>query len=521
MRKALKKNNEILIKFQEYDSYIFNNLLNHIKKIEGRYWNSNTKTWSLPLSKKNIEIISELGFILDVDLKNFFEQHKNINVQKEIEKIQIKKNISLKLRPYQIFHTKNILYSFINENAALDASDTGTGKTYVALAVAKQLKLFPIILTRKSAIHQWKKVAEYFKLDCYVSNYEQFKYNNTSYLESYKTDENINIYKWNNMENSVLIFDEVHKCKNRKTLNSKILLQAKKQNLKILALSATIADNPLQMYAISQILNICNEKLYWSWIYQRGVSKNYWGGLIFNCLEKNLKKIHKDIFPKKGSRISIKELGDIFPKNMIISECCEMKESIIIQNCYEIIKEELRKLKEKTIKDKASILTQILRERQKIELLKISTFIELAEDYVEEGASVIIFVNFKETVNILCEKLNTTCVITGDTSLEDRQKNIEDFQTDKKRIIICNSKAGGESISLHDINGKYNRIVLISPTYSAQDLIQILGRAHRDGGKSPVIQKILFCSNTKEEEIAEKVEQKIKNIKLINDGDLI
>jgi superfamily II DNA or RNA helicase len=234
----------------------------------------------------------------------------------------------------------------------------------------------------------------------------------------------------------------------------------------------------------------------------------------------NLKKIHDDIFPEKGSRISIKELGDIFPKNTIITDCYEMDEAKAIQTAYEKIQNALSDLREKVKKDKVSILTEILRERQKIELLKIPSLVEMVEDHVEEGASVIIFVNFKETVSILCEKLKTNCMITGTTSLEDRQKNMEDFQSDKERIIICNSKAGGESISLHDLTGKHNRITLISPTYSAQDLVQILGRAHRDGGKSAVIQKIIFCSGTKEEEIAEKVQNKIKNISLINDGDL-
>ncbi len=74
---------------------------------------------------------------------------------------------------------------------------------------------------------------------------------------------------------------------------------------------------------------------------------------------------------------------------------------------------------------------------------------------------------------------------------------------------------------MHDINGKYPRVSLISPTFSAQDLKQALGRIHRAGAKSPAIQKIIFCAGTVEEKVAKKVAMKIKNIDTINDGDIV
>lgn len=118
------------------------------------------------------------------------------------------------------------------------------------------------------------------------------------------------------------------------------------------------------------------------------------------------------------------------------------------------------------------------------------------------------------------EKLKTKCVVWGSQDANTRDKNIADFQADKERVIICNIRAGGVGISLHDLNGKYSRVSLISPSYSAQDLVQALGRIHRAGAKSGAIQKIIFCAGTVEEKMAKKVKRKIKNIETLNDNEI-
>ncbi len=135
----------------------------------------------------------------------------------------------------------------------------------------------------------------------------------------------------------------------------------------------------------------------------------------------------------------------------------------------------------------------------KIEQLKVPTFIKMAKKYIEDNTSVAIFVNFTMTLQTIADQLHTKCVIFGEQTLQDREKNIDDFNSDKSRIIVCNIKSGGVGISLHDINGKYRRISLINPSDSAQDIIQVLGRIHRAGGKTPAEQYILYCKKTVEE----------------------
>ena len=448
---------------------------------------------------------------------NYDEEEKIEEIKEEIINVEFDSNI---LYDYQIPHAKQIIHSLQKNNAGLDASDTGTGKTYVTCAIAKELGLFPIVVTPKSVIPTWKKCAKLFAIDIFVSNYEQYRLGKTEYLSKNEKGE----FKWNVPDNAIVIFDEVHRCKNQKTQNAKMLRNAKRNNLlKTLSLSATIADNPLHLYSLGYTLGVFEDtRGFWRWAYSRGVFKGRWG-VEFISTKENLNKIHKDIFPDKGSRIAIKDLGDKFPDNLIIVENYDMNSaSRKIQDVYDTMDSELQVLKASSQKDKGScILTEILRARQEIELLKVPTLVDMANDHIEEGNSVVIFVNFEETVQTLRKKLKTDCLITGSITGEIREKNIEDFQSDNERLIICNIRAGGVGISLHDLNGDYSRVSLISPSYSAQDLLQALGRIHRAGSQSKAIQKIVFCAGTIEEDIAEKVNSKITNIKLINDGDLI
>jgi superfamily II DNA or RNA helicase len=165
-------------------------------------------------------------------------------------------------------------------------------------------------------------------------------------------------------------------------------------------------------------------------------------------------------------------------------------------------------------------MTIQLRARQKAELLKVPLIVEMIEDSMEDGMSVAVFVNFSETIRALMKRLHTTCVVWGENKGTERENNIEAFQRDEQRVILVNVKAGGAGLSLHDLNGTYPRIAIISPTPSAVDLRQALGRVWRDGGKSKALQKIIFVAGTEEEDTCERVKLKLENLDTINDGDV-
>ena len=56
---------------------------------------------------------------------------------------------------------------------------------------------------------------------------------------------------------------------------------------------------------------------------------------------------------------------------------------------------------------------------------------ELAEEAMENGMSIVLFMNFKDSIDALAERLKTKCIIDGRNKPKERQANIDAFQNDK------------------------------------------------------------------------------------------
>ena len=216
--------------------------------------------------------------------------------------------------------------------------------------------------------------------------------------------------------------------------------------------------------------------------------------------------------------MNIKELGDAFPETQISAQLYDMGNHTV----------KIREIAQKinilmnSAKKSANVLVEILRLRQALELHKLETIFELAYDGVEEGNSIVVMLNFNESVDEIQRYFNDKgiepCIIRGGQTPQERQENIDKFQSNQVKVMICNIKSGGVGISLHDTDGDHPRLCLISPSYSAQDIIQAVGRVWRAGGKSKSIQKIVYCADTIEESICSKLSQKINTINIINEG---
>jgi superfamily II DNA or RNA helicase len=541
-----------------------------------------------------------------------------------------------KLLPYQIKHTEHMIKIFADNNVILDASDTGTGKTFTTCALFKHYNLKPLIICPKSVIHNWIRVSNLFEVDLYgVANYEMIKsekmfdknlnvsdcpilsqreikfYYIVSTGEDFKTrlnakdpvilsrhisfenaineikkkkillsyigrrnywtrcqpyiyhrnifpDENEHkcdyftneyenkiedairekfniessndkiekkqyVFQKKDNQNIVIVFDEAHKCKNKTSQNAQLLFAAAHcSEIKKIMLSATIADKPECFETFGLVFGFY-PKLVKSerWMKQQLLHVKCQLSEKNEIMTKDNQKalvLHKNLFPKKASRMKISELGDMFPDNKIISDSYYMHNHTEINKLYSEINDALRNLK--TRENKAEALGRIIICRQRIEMLKIPIFLDLCEEAIDNGYSVAIFVNFKKTMKQLAMDLKTDCLIHGGQTIEERQYAIDSFQSNNKKIIICILQAGGVGISLHDIHG-VPRMSIISPTWSGQDMIQCFGRIHRAGSKTPSIQKIVFCANTYEDRIAEIIRNKMSNVSAINDADLL
>lgn len=442
-----------------------------------------------------------------------------------LEKMETAPFTCPKLYDWQKAHAERLIDSLMVNGYAKDGSDTGTGKTVVALTVARRLGLKPFVICPKAVVPSWTEWSYKFLNEIpYVFNYEKIRRGNTEFYSKNKQTKRAG--RWHlNPAKALLIFDEDHRCKSAKSENSKLMIAAKEKGIPTLSLGATSCSNPVEMRALGYLLDMHDDAGWWNWCLKNGCKRGVFGGLTFRGYKSVLKRLHDHIYKEgRGSRIRIKDLPPgSFPETLIVADGYDLESKDAIEEIYDDLRMELDNLAEKKANDEDSPLTAQLRARQEVELHKVPIFEELTKDAIESGNSVVIFINFRATMEALVKRvagLGDLSLIYGQQTDHTRDMEAKKFQKDETRICICMTQAGGTGLSLHDEHGDYPRVSLISPSFSAIDLRQALGRVHRATGATPSIQKIVFANDTVEMRVCQAVRGKLNNIDLINDDEM-
>jgi len=472
-------------------------------------------------------------------VNNSFENIIDTNSIDLFKLFNLDKNVYDKLFTYQIYHLYELLVALRANDIIVNGSDAGTGKTFVTAALCKEamnikgvkISLKPIVFCKKQLITYWTNVLKSFDIEpVAVINYEMvtgnrneenFKHKNILTIDH--TDDTVNRFHWKVKSDYCIIFDEVHCCKNSKSLHGKLLLSTKNLGIKIIMLSATISSIPKDFYVFGYMLGFYNNVTKGkSWVKSRIEEDQR------NLIKSNEKSLVKAIYPFKGSRMDINELDDTFSKNNIIAMGYDLdndlvdsfnakynfiSKSNVAKICHD---DEICDVKDNTNKH---ILSEITKARIDLELYKINILKELTKDYIKKGFNVVIFLNFNKTIDILSKKLNTKNIINGYTPNNVKEELCNNFQTNKINLLICNIKAGGESINLNNKLAK-STVSLITTNLSGIKLKQALGRIYRAGTYGYVLQKIIYYSNTYEEKLWNGLKDKIKFIDQMNGQDL-
>lgn len=483
-------------------------------------------------------------------------------IHERIISTAVKDEVIAKLLPYQVQHVQNLLYIFAGRESAVDCSDTGTGKTYTTAAICAELGLRPLIISPKAVIPSWYRVCERFDVHPLgVVNYETMKNGkyytaledfqaevreDCPYIQITREDEyatngepmltpggrirqKVTKIEWTLPPNTLVIFDEAHKGKNglnqpKPTVNSKLVVSIKpylKHSQKILGLflSATMTDKIENFDVICYILGYFRpygRKFYKQFLYglESGASPDEDENAIA------MRILHKRIFPLRGARMRIEDIkrdtaDAIFKKNDVKAKAYGVDPEIAkeIERQHQIIREEMDRLRALGM---PGGLGFIIRCWQKIEVLKMPLISKLTAHYLQENCDVAIFISYNVSKKALTRRLlqipksaiDPTPLLTphdidyihGEQSAQERDEVIQSFQDNKLRVVICNIRAGGVAVSLHDVTGVRQRVALILPTWSAIGMQQALGRIYRADAKSDAIQRIIYCRPIKKEE---------------------
>ena len=405
-----------------------------------------------------------------------------------------------------------------------DTSHTGVGKTLIACMMAKKLNRPVAVLCPKAVIHAWGMEMDECEIDEieFIHNFEKVRTGKTLHMDK----SGKKIMKWRLPEDTLVLVDEIHKCKGPYTQNAQLVISLIQQGYSVHGMSATAAEDPTEMRALGYMLGLHslnkaeNDLSNWySWMLRNGCQQNEWGK--WELVKRScLPAIRAQMYGKNVKRLTVEDFPDSFKENRVITEPVEFSKASKIRSAYkkagitpDIVEQYIEN---GTVEDSDYMLVNILRARQLAESFKITDLVDMAEDLVLEGKSVVIFVNFSDTVQTLCQNLGCDRV-EGGQSAEQRQEAIDKFQRDETHVLVVNIAAGGTGISLHDTNGKRQRVSLICPSFSAKNHLQTLGRIHRNGAKSDAIQKILVAHDSIEEAVMKSINKKLKNLNILHD----
>lgn len=427
----------------------------------------------------------------------------------------------MKLYDWQEPLRERITGIFQKGDFVLNCMPTGTGKTLVAVDTSIRLNLPFLVISPKATLINWQRVADSMgakHLLKGVINPERISLGRSPWYDG---------TTWHLDGVGLVVWDECHKgCSG---IDSKATLAAarlKKMPIKKLFMSATAADSPLKMRALGYSLGLhdYSKAGFYRWAGNNGC---FWN--------KNMPQpVFQFTKSKKDAAEHMSRIHATICDKMVhmkISEIPGFPETLIESKLYDLEKEDLAAVREAydamdlRMKDNGTnILTELLHARERSEFAKASLMAELVEDLVEEGRSVVVFLNFRSSMKRLTDLLNDrynpsllTCEIHGDQNAVVRQANIDAFQNNEKFVMLAMIQAGGVGISLHDVKNERPRVTLITPGFNAAEMKQALGRVHRAGG-SPSTQQFVLCAGTLEERIHETMQRKFGSIEAINEG---
>ena len=405
----------------------------------------------------------------------------------------------------------------------LDTSMVGTGKTVVSVSLALELGVPVAVVCPKSVIVSWKReFLEHGIEPLFVLNYETLRTGNTVHLKKAGKK----IMRWVLPPDTLIIFDEVHKCKGAYSQNAQLLISAAQQKYKLHLLSATACEDPTEMRALGFAIGLHNLntpqaplRSWVGWMYSVGCNQDTWGSWYLRDKEK-LNELNTKLYGANGVayRLSVKDFPDSFKQNHIhmLPVSCTRD----FYSRHKISESALENYIMDSTIDESEIesepfIVRLLRARQEAELNKVTNLVQLTQDYVDQNMAVVLFVNFRETAEKLAQELKCNVVQGGQLATK-RQEFIDNFQNDTDQILVVNIEAGGTGLSLHDVGGKRQRVSLISPTFNAKSHLQVLGRTYRNGAKSDSLQLIVVAAGTVEEGVVNIINKKCKNLQTLH-----
>lgn len=541
----ISKSQKLFDKQSAFLTFDYNNeIISIVRELPDRYWHATDKQWEVPVKsiRKLANKLTNHTFKINVSVDCTKSQHST--------KTSIPKNFKFKTEPYQ--HQIEGVEFALSHQSFLLGDEQGLGKTKQVIDIAvlnKQkhgYKHCLIVCCVNGLKWNWHKevsihsnetawiLGSRFKNGKHIIGTMQDRlddlYNLQSQIKDYFIITNVETLRDEKIVKKLkelcdkgviqmIAADEIHKCKNPNSQQSKGLLKLNAPT--VIPMSGTpLLEKPLDLYVPLRWIGVETHN-FTQFKRHYCVLGGYGGYEIVSY--KNLSDLHEQVSSNMLRRRKMDVLD--LPDKIYTTEFVEMNKQQ--QKIYKEVQNDLLQNIDK-VKGSSNPLTELIRLRQATgytgilsstvqESAKLDRMEELVEDIVANGQKCIICSNWTKITDIAIKRLQNynPAVITG--QVKDTRRKVEEqkFMTDNScKVIVGTIDAMGTGLTLTAAT----TVIFLDEPWNRGIKEQAEDRAHRIGTKSNVNIITLICKDTIDERINELVYKKGAMADILVDG---
>ena len=416
------------------------------------------------------------------------------------------KNVVINYEKYShrppLEHQKESIQKLVENKKFILADDMGLGKTTSTIIAALESGSKKVLIICPATLKiNWKREIEnYSDKSVYIAEGKNFSTDADFVIINYDIIKNFHDTKKKG-ESQILdanfdlvVVDEAHYIKNATAQRTKLINDLVKKVDRLWLLTGTpMTSRPIDYF---NLLSLIESPVAKNWMayairYCQGYQFNVGGRKVWNVMgASNLEELRDRTAGLTLRRLKENVLD--LPDKIITPVYLRLKSKM-----YEEIMGEYYDWYDKNPEESKSLtvqFTKLTKIRQVIADEKVSQTIELAENIVEQGKKVIIFCNFTDSLNKICEHFGKSAVkINGSMSKPERQHSVDSFQeNDKIKVLVGNIKAAGVGITLTAAEA----VIMNDLSFLPSDHAQAEDRAYRYGQKNNVLVYYPIFENT-------------------------
>lgn len=491
------------------------------------------------VSDCGIEEVDPLSIVrtgCKAEIKPFEELLSRKDIKLLIEGLSLLK----KPRNYQM----DYLYYAINHGNHVNGSSVGTGKSLCSVLYAEILDLFPCMVVCPASVksgwlREWKEAnpnrqvsvisttspAEDFDADVLVINYDILGKRTE---KNGKTSIEVRLDGMKKKKFSLVVADEIHFLKNRKSIRSKTFKKLAGKSSAIIGLTGTLIMNrPAELLnilaLIGRLKEIAPNDPYHHYFFERycNMKETFFGMDLTGA--SNIKELN-DLLTKccyfhVSKRDALKELPPV-TENMIECEITNKKayksaEEDLLEFIFKHFKDEERveKAARAEFLVKMNLLKQLSLEG------KVKAIKKWIEEWLEanEDDKLLVFGSHSTILKDIQKFFKNSLLVIGETTGKKREKTLSDFSSDpSKRLLFANIGCLGTGVD--GLQKVCSNMAILELPPRPSDLVQVIGRLERSGQQNPVTIQYLLSSSTIDKDLWEMLKNKKSVTDMLNKG---